>query len=308
MDPLIENDTHAVHWVLDEAQTTGFVCAFFSDKRIFNKEAFSDTPQLPNTVSSVSSILHSLPPSIYANGHFAISTETRVMEVNMAKFFNDILQHTIGQREDIHPLYKQREWTGDGVNRGLAGCDALRKPDLILCHRPMSERKIDMWIDILSIGEMKSSNQKDKLKESFIELAGKVTFLHQAQDGQYATPCIQLLGKDVVFTIFDRGGSISTQPISIHNSPEHFLCILLSITFAPRITLGFGVTVHKVKNKTRDIEVTLVDGEKTVININELIFISGSLHGSRTAVWSSHLMWSGVEHDIVVKDSFIDPL
>ena len=184
----------------------------------------------------------------------------------------------------------------------------MRKPDLILCHRPVSERKIDIRVDVLSIGEMKASNQTDNLKESFIELAGKAAFLHQAQDGCYAAPCIRILGEDVVFTLFNRGGSISTQPINIHSSPEIFLCILLGITFASHITLGFDPTIHEVKNKTRDIEVTLVDGGKGVINVNKLLFISGSLHGRGTTIWSSHLTRSGVDDEVVVKDLFVDPL
>ena len=177
-----------------------------------------------------------------------------------------------------------------------------------MCHRLVSERKIDIRVDVLSIGEMKASNQTDNLKELFIELMGKVVFLHQAQDSRYAVPCIQILGEDIVFTLFNHGGSISTQPINIHSSPEIFLHILLGITFASRITLGFNPTIHKVKNKTRDIEVTLVDGGKGVINVNELLFISGSLHGHGTTIWSGHLTRSGVDDEVVVKDSFVDPL
>ncbi|KAF8141757.1 hypothetical protein EV363DRAFT_1143568, partial [Boletus edulis] len=80
----------------------------------------------------------------------------------------------------------------------------------------------------------------DKLKELFIELAGKVAFLHQAQsDGCYATPCLQVLGKDVIFTLFDRGSSISTHPINIHIFPKLFLCILLETTFTQHTMLGF---------------------------------------------------------------------
>ena len=184
----------------------------------------------------------------------------------------------------------------------------MQKPDLILCHRPVSERKIDIRVDVLSTGEMKASNQTDNLKELFIKLAGKAAFLHQAQDGRYTAPCIRILGEDIVFTLFNHGGSISTQPINIHSSPEIFLCILLRITFASRITLGFDPTVHEVKNKTRDIKVTLVDGGKGVINVNELLFISGSLHGCGTTIWSSHFTRSGVDDEVVVKDSFMDPL
>ena len=171
----------------------------------------------------------------------------------------------------------------------------------------MSDRKVNIQIDVLSIGEMKSSNRKENLKESFIELAGKVAFLHQAQDSRYATLCIRVLGKDVIFMLFDRGGSLSTQAIHMHASPELFLHILLRVTFVPRTTLGFDSTVHEVKNKTRDIEVTLIS-RNTTINVNELLFISGSLHSRGTTVWSGTLTLSGETQDVVVKDLFIDPL
>ena len=136
---------------------------------------------------------------------------------------------------------------------------------------------------------MKASNQTDNLKELFIELVGKVAFLHQAQDSRYTAPYIWI-------------------PINIHSSPEIFLHILLRITFASHITLGFDPTVHEVKNKTRNIKVTLVDGGKGVININKLLFISGSLHDCGMTIWSGHLTWSGVNDEVVVKDSFVDPL
>lgn len=107
--------------------------------------------------------------------------------------------------------------------------------------------------------------------------------------------------------LFDRGGSLSTQAINMHASPELFLRILLGVTFAPRTTLGFDPTVHEVKNKTRDIKVTLISGN-TTINVNELLFISGSLHSRGTTVWSGTLTLLGETQDVVIKDSFVDPL
>jgi hypothetical protein len=48
MDPLIENDTYALHWILDEKQTSHFLTAFFSDAKILNQHAFLSTQ--PDTV------------------------------------------------------------------------------------------------------------------------------------------------------------------------------------------------------------------------------------------------------------------
>ena len=104
MDPLIANDTQATHWVLDNTQMEGFIKAFFSDDRIFNDDVFP----LPKSSSMVLSILQSLPPSLYANDCFPMATKTRVMETDMAKFFNQVVCHAIGLQRDIHPAYKHR--------------------------------------------------------------------------------------------------------------------------------------------------------------------------------------------------------
>ena len=69
--------------------------------------------------------------------------------------------------------------------------------------------------------------------------------------------------------------------------------------------LRFDCTVHEVRNKTRDIEVTLVDGTRTSVNVNELIFISGSLHGRGMTVWSG---WFTCQLSGVEEDCFIDPV
>ena len=108
MDPLIENDTHVVHWVLSEAQTPSFVCTFFCNQRIF-KDAF----QLEGPPPSISAILQSSPSSIYTNSHFAIltSSRTRIMEAEMSNFFNNSIWHVVGKQKDIYPWYAER-WVG----------------------------------------------------------------------------------------------------------------------------------------------------------------------------------------------------
>ena len=106
MDPLVKNDTHAIHWILNGGETDGFIHAFFSNQHIFNNDTFLN----PNTArSTIPSLLHSLLPSIYANNHFTIHcTNARVTEAEMAKFFNKIIQHVVSVWKDVHPMYKHR--------------------------------------------------------------------------------------------------------------------------------------------------------------------------------------------------------
>ena len=101
-----------------------------------------------------------------------------------------------------------------------------------------------MRSDIYAIGEVKKKYSDDHKKDSYIKLASKVAFLLEAQDRCYATPGIQLLGNEIILTLFNHGGSISTHPLDIHQFPEVFLCILLGVTFADGTTLSFDPTCY----------------------------------------------------------------
>ena len=68
MDPLIESDTHALHWILDDKQMSHFLTTFFSDAKTFNQHAFPSM-QPDTVVPTVSEVYHSLPPSVYDKGH-----------------------------------------------------------------------------------------------------------------------------------------------------------------------------------------------------------------------------------------------
>ena len=105
----------------------------------------------------------------------------------------------------------------DGANAPLQGSDANRKPDLVLLPADIAEssRPLD-WRDVSAIGEMKTNKTSNTVKSSYIEAAGKTALLLYAQDGRHSTPCVRLLGHHIILTFFDRGGSLSTAPMSTH--------------------------------------------------------------------------------------------
>ncbi|KAF8119290.1 hypothetical protein EV363DRAFT_1167923, partial [Boletus edulis] len=86
----------------------------------------------------------------------------------------------------------------------------------------------------------------ENAKTSFIELAGKVVFQLETQDRRYAVPGIQFLGNDIILTLFDHRGSISTHLLNIHSHPKEFLRILLGISFSDGIMLGFDPTISPI--------------------------------------------------------------
>ena len=136
---------------------------------------------------------------------------------------------------------------------------AIQKPDLLLCEegviskRIIQKEKFDVKTDIYSLGEVKQKYSDDHKKDLYVELARKVAFLLEAQDGCCVVPSIQLLGLSIVLMLFDRGGSISTYPLNIHLFPEQFLHILLDVTFADGTTLGFDSTITPIQNSQKMI-------------------------------------------------------
>ena len=134
-----------------------------------------------------------------------------------------------------------------------------------------------MRTDVYALGEVKKRYSEENKKDSYIELAGKVAFLLEVQDGRYAMPSIQLVGTSIIFTLFDQGGSISTYPLDIHQFPKEFLRILLGITFADRTMFGFDSTISPTQNGQKRIWIIMQDNEYTIF-INTLLFFSGMLH------------------------------
>ncbi|KAI6127268.1 hypothetical protein F5141DRAFT_1210630 [Pisolithus sp. B1] len=150
------------------------------------------------------------------------------------------------------------------------------------------------------------------MRASFIKLAGKVIFQLENQDGQYAMLGLQILGNHIILTLFDRGGSVSTHPLHIHQCPEVFLHVLLGITFGDAVVLSFNTTISPVKEGKKKVQI-IRDGKECFVWVNQLLFISGSLHGQGTTVWSGVVTQADFPEleegqKVVIKDAFVDPL
>lgn len=195
---------------------------------------------------------------------------------------------------------------------GLSG--AARKPDLLLCEegvitkRTTKGEKFDMRTDVYALGEVKKTNNDESRKESYVEVAGKVAFLLEAQDGRYATYGIRILGSTVILTLFDRGGSISTCPLDIHKFPREFLRILFGVTFADATLLGFDSTISFTPQNSQKVIRIVKQGKQHQVLVDTLLFFTGSLHSRGTTVWSGKVTFDQETEEVVVKDSWVDPL
>ncbi|KAI9570933.1 hypothetical protein HD554DRAFT_2037123 [Boletus coccyginus] len=96
-------------------------------------------------------------------------------------------------------------------------------------------------------------------------------------------------------------GSISTHSLDIHQFPGEFLRILLGLTFADGIMLGFNYTISPTQNSQKKIQILMQKKEYNII-VDTLLFFSGSLHSLHSrgmTVWSGKVTIDGEEEDVV---------
>ncbi|KAF8835631.1 hypothetical protein BDN67DRAFT_1015388 [Paxillus ammoniavirescens] len=94
---------------------------------------------------------------------------------------------------------------------------------------------------------MKSQNSADTIKQSLIEVMGKVTQILYVQDGRHSVPVLRILDTKIMLSFFDRGGSVS---------PEMFLQILIGISFSPPPEISFDQMIIPHDDKIKQILVT----------------------------------------------------
>ncbi|KAF8449209.1 hypothetical protein L210DRAFT_3640833 [Boletus edulis BED1] len=83
--------------------------------------------------------------------------------------------------------------------------------------------------------------------------------------------------------------------------------ILLGVTFTDGTALGFDSTITPTQNSQKTIRI-VKQGKEYHILVDTLLFSSFSLHSRGTTVWTGKVTIDQEEHDVVIKDSWVDPL
>ncbi|KAI6161476.1 hypothetical protein EDD17DRAFT_1759242 [Pisolithus thermaeus] len=260
----------SICWVLSEDETVSFLEHLFSDKGAF----------LGVTIEDI--LKHLEQKELWDRSRWkTYPLSDNYLEANITAFFNEILDSIL---TDL--FLCKRRWTGKGANKPLSGFSgAIQKPDLMLCEgstikkcKVLEEHQFDLRTDVYVISELKNRYSTDNMRASFIELTRKVVFQLENQDGQYAMPGLQILGDHIILTLFNRGGSVSTHPLHIYQCPEVFLHVILGITFGDAVVLGFNTTISPIEEGKKKVQI-IRDGKECFVWVNQLLFISGSLHG-----------------------------
>ncbi|KAI6104343.1 hypothetical protein F5141DRAFT_1065142 [Pisolithus sp. B1] len=263
----------SVCWVLSEDETISFLEHLFSDEGAFSGVTIEDI------------LKHLEQKELWDRSRWKTHPlSDNYLEANIATFFNEILDNL---PTDL--FLCKRRWMGKGENKPLSGFSgAIQKPDLMLCEgstikkcEVLEERQFNLRTDVYVIGELKNRYSTDNMRASFIKLARK-------------------------------GGSVSTHPLHIHQCPEVFLRVLLGITFGDAVVLSFDTTISPIEEGKKKVQI-IRDGKECFVWVNQLLFISGSLHGRGMTVWSGVVTQANFPEleegqKVVIKDSFVDPL
>lgn len=171
----------------------------------------------------------------------------------------------------------RRTWSAANKDKPPGG-DANRKPDLVCCD-PMMHNEGD-WSHFIAVGELKSG----KYEDVYELLAERATVLLRNQDSRRFVLTFALVKQLMTVALFDRGGSIVTEPLDIKRHPLLFLQFILGLTFAPLVSLGYDTTVT-AHRKCR----TLSSNHIPNIHLLCTLYVAERAHGRGTVVWLAKL-------------------
>lgn len=204
-------------------------------------------------------------------------------EKQLATWLNVItksVMDTLGEQE--RPSVR-RLWTANYCTLGLEpefDTDMKRKPDLFGYQEPLLEfgEKRPYWMKVGPLGELKTGDLKPH--EVLVDLANKAFCTFRAQDDRRYVVAISFHKFDVALYLFDRSGACHTSYLNMHKEPENFLRILLGMTMADDVYLGYDPTMTLTDDDSRWISINQLDYE-----ITWRVFRSAMIRGRATTCW-----------------------
>ncbi|SLM35803.1 serine threonine-protein kinase sgk2 [Lasallia pustulata] len=130
--------------------------------------------------------------------------------------------------------------------RNKVGAEASRQLDLLVKRRSdeAAGEKHD-WRDVLAIGELKKSDQKDK--KLWLQVGSIVRNVFASQPTRLFVHAFTLTGTEMETWIFDRSGPYSGATFDVHEEPEKFIQVMCAYLMMSDEELGLD-TFTKAKN------------------------------------------------------------
>ncbi|TWU70822.1 hypothetical protein ED733_000231 [Metarhizium rileyi] len=133
------------------------------------------------------------------------------------------------------------------TRRDKVGAEAPRQLDLLVKMKRVAADAAHDWKNVLVVGELKQSNQKDK--SLWLQVGSAVRNVFASQPTRFFVHAFTLTGTEIETWIFDRSGPYSGAIFDIHEKPEKFIRVLCAYLMMSDKELGLDTFTEAKSNK-----------------------------------------------------------
>ena len=196
----------------------------------------------------------------------------------------------------------RRKWTSQFAKFSVKalGVNTVRKPDLSVVDKnvDVDEDEVD-WSKLRTFGEYKFhflELTKEFEREVFKQTHDYAYCAFEAQEDRHLIPGLIWMGDIVRLLVYNQSGLVYLLAFNIHERPRTFLHILLALTYAPDVYLGYDPNIIRKADNKRYI---MVKGEE--YKIKTVLHKSLMIAGRATTVY--YVTKDG--EDYVIKDYWV---
>ncbi|KAA6413317.1 MAG: serine threonine- kinase Sgk2 [Lasallia pustulata] len=170
-------------------------------------------------------------------------SDKRWTQIPAAPTQDEVWAWLLNLQQDLLAGERAAYFTSDLGNK--VGAEASRQLDLLVKRRSdeAAGEKHD-WRDVLAIGELKKSDQKDK--KLWLQVGSIVRNVFASQPTRLFVHAFTLTGTEMETWIFDRSGPYSGATFDVHEEPEKFIQVMCAYLMMSDKELGLD-TFTKAK-------------------------------------------------------------
>lgn len=179
-----------------------------------------------------------------AKAHYSDSDKrwTRLPDVPTE---NDVCDWWLGLQQALLANERAAYFRSTPDNR-VGDAETKRQLDLLVKKKrdEASDAKHD-WKQVLVVGELKKSDQRDKAR--ILQIGSAVRNVFASQPTRLFVPAFTLAGTEMETWVFDRSGPYSGATFDVHEEPEKFIQVMCGYLMMSDKELGLG-TMTKEKD------------------------------------------------------------
>ncbi|OAA36457.1 serine/threonine-protein kinase Sgk2 [Metarhizium rileyi] len=158
---------------------------------------------------------------------------------------DEVCSWLLNLQQELLPTERAAYFRSTGCNKVEA--EAPRQLDLLVKMKREAADAAHDWKNVLVVGELKQSNQKDK--SLWLQVGSAVRNVFASQPTRFFVHAFTLTGPEIETWIFDRSGPYSGAIFDIHEKPEKFIRVLCAYLMMSDKELGLDTFTEAKSNK-----------------------------------------------------------